>query len=239
MERTGEVPAILGPYNLVDHGTGVFGTFATSLALYHRERTGEGQHAYAALAWTGTYHQTPYMLEFAGYEATEPRGYNALGRGPLYRFYKGSDVWFFLAAPGGDASILSGIEGLSGLPVGDAALEDALEERFLGEPASTWVDRLMAAGISTHAVVPLSKTMEDPTLQQRGVTVVQEIEEQGEAVMPGVPVHLSATPMRIGAPTRRPGSDAAEILEEIGMGDRLPALERNWIVQVNDLPNAW
>jgi hypothetical protein len=45
--------------------------------------------------------------------------------------------------------------------------------------------------------------------------------------------------MRIGPPTRRPGSDAPEILEEIGMGDRLPALERNWIVQVNDLPHAW
>ncbi len=239
MERTSAVPAILGPYNLVDHGTGVFGTFATALALYHRQRTGEGQHAYAALAWTGTYHQTPYMLQFDGYEATEPRGYDALGRGPLYRFYRGSDIWFFLAAPDRDASALAGIEGLGDLPGENDALESALEQAFLSEPAATWVERLTAAGLSAHTVVPLAETMEDPDLQKRHVTVVQEIEEQGEAIMPGVPVRLSKTPMRIGAPSRRPGSDAAEILGEIGMSDRLEALERSWVVQASDLPLPW
>ena len=42
MERTGTIPAILGPYNLVDIGTGVLGTFATALGIYHRLRSGTG-----------------------------------------------------------------------------------------------------------------------------------------------------------------------------------------------------
>jgi crotonobetainyl-CoA:carnitine CoA-transferase CaiB-like acyl-CoA transferase len=44
LERTGTIPAILGPYNLVDIGTGVLATFATALALYHRLIAGQGQH---------------------------------------------------------------------------------------------------------------------------------------------------------------------------------------------------
>src|SRR5581483_1223746 len=49
MERTGKVPAILGPYNLIDIGTGTLGTFATALAIYNKLRTGQGQHAQASL----------------------------------------------------------------------------------------------------------------------------------------------------------------------------------------------
>src|SRR5207237_8234106 len=48
MERQ-DPPAILGPYNLIDIGTGALATFATGLALYQRLRTGHGQHVQASL----------------------------------------------------------------------------------------------------------------------------------------------------------------------------------------------
>ncbi|HEX5141543.1 MAG TPA: CoA transferase, partial [Dehalococcoidia bacterium] len=54
MERQ-EPPAVLGPYNLIDIGTGTLATFATGLAVYHRLRTGVGQQAQASLAQTATY----------------------------------------------------------------------------------------------------------------------------------------------------------------------------------------
>jgi hypothetical protein len=38
MQRTDAIPAILGPYNLVDIGTGVLGTFATALGTSHLNR---------------------------------------------------------------------------------------------------------------------------------------------------------------------------------------------------------
>jgi crotonobetainyl-CoA:carnitine CoA-transferase CaiB-like acyl-CoA transferase len=86
MERTGTIPAILGPYNLVDIGTGVLATFATALAFYHRLITGKGQHVHASLVQTATYHQALYMLDYQGRVANEPRGYEALGTDPLQRF---------------------------------------------------------------------------------------------------------------------------------------------------------
>ena len=64
MERTSTIPAILGPYNLVDIGTGVLATFATALAVYHRLIAGQGQHVHASLAQTATYHQAPYMFDY-------------------------------------------------------------------------------------------------------------------------------------------------------------------------------
>lgn len=73
MERTGTIPAILGPYNLVDIGTGVLGTFATALGLYYRLCTGTGQHVQASLCQTATYHQSPYMLDYKGAVAHEPQ----------------------------------------------------------------------------------------------------------------------------------------------------------------------
>ncbi|MBO0837651.1 MAG: CoA transferase, partial [Actinobacteria bacterium] len=82
MERT-ELPSVLGPYNIVDIGTGILGAFATALALYHRQATGRGQLASASLAQTGTYHQAAFMFDFPGYQPAEPRGYFTLGEGPL------------------------------------------------------------------------------------------------------------------------------------------------------------
>ncbi|MBO0748230.1 MAG: CoA transferase, partial [Acidimicrobiaceae bacterium] len=52
MERAGGdyPPEVLGPYNVLDFGTGVMASFAASLAIYHRQVTGEGQHVSASLA---------------------------------------------------------------------------------------------------------------------------------------------------------------------------------------------
>ncbi|HEY1298347.1 MAG TPA: CoA transferase, partial [Chloroflexota bacterium] len=128
MERQ-EPPAILGPYNLIDIGTGVLATFATGLGLYHRLRTGQGQHVQGSLCQTATYHQTPYVLSYAGREApNEPRGYMALGTGALDRFYQGSDgKWFFLSLPASDAEKLAAVDGLT---------SDNLEAKFKQEPAN-------------------------------------------------------------------------------------------------------
>jgi crotonobetainyl-CoA:carnitine CoA-transferase CaiB-like acyl-CoA transferase len=237
MERQ-QPPAILGPYNLIDIGTGALGTFAVSLGLYHRLRTGRGQHVQASLCQTATYHQTPYMLEYVGRVSDEPRGYSALGTGPLNRFYQASDGWLFLALPDGDSNRLRSVDGLD--KVADAAdLAAALEAHFARESAEVWVSRLRAQGIAAQARVPVAKLMVDDYVRRRGLSVTQDVEGVGETTAPGLPVRLSLTPMRVGDPPHQPGSDAAAILGEVGLGDELPKLEKAWVLQVNDLPPAW
>src|SRR3954465_4602568 len=121
MDRVGEVPAILGPYNLVDIGTGVMTACAVGLAVYHRLRTGEGQHVQTSLSQTATYHQTPYMLDYQGKVYEEPRGWEAKGTGPLMRFYRASDGWFFLGALPSEAGTVGEAVGVTGAARLDAA----------------------------------------------------------------------------------------------------------------------
>jgi len=236
MERASDPPSVLGPYNLVDIGTGTLATFGTGLAIYHKLRTGEGQCVSASLCQTGTYHQTPYMLRYKGYEANEPRGYGALGTGPLNRLYQASDGWFFLALPESDADKLSEVDGLG---FEDSSNEAALDSAFATETVETWVGRLRKAGIAAQAVVSVGELMQDAYVRKRGLSVSQEVEGVGPTTAPGLSVQLSRTPMRLGEVTHRPGADAAKILERIGMADELPKLEKAWVLQVNDLPPAW
>jgi crotonobetainyl-CoA:carnitine CoA-transferase CaiB-like acyl-CoA transferase len=238
MERQ-DPPAILGPYNLIDIGTGTLATFAVGLGLYHRLRTGGGQHVQASLCQTATYHQTPYVLSYAGHVADEPRGYLALGTGPLNRFYKAADRWFFLALPERDAARLGAVDGLQVDGVPGAELEKSLEDQFGRAPADVWVARLRACNVAAQVRVPVAELMQDAYVQRRGLSVMQEIDGVGETTAPGLPVKLSRTPMRLGDAPHRPGSDAATILEQVGLVDELTRLEQAWVLQVHDLSPAW
>jgi crotonobetainyl-CoA:carnitine CoA-transferase CaiB-like acyl-CoA transferase len=243
MERLNP-PAILGPYNLIDIGTGTLATFATGLAIYHKLRTGEGQHAQASLCQTATYQQTPYMLDYEGYVDTQPRGYGTLGTGSLNRYYKASDGWFFLAVPEPDKGRLWQVEGLSDLGslkergTRNREHEEALEARFETETVATWVERIRAAGLSAQAVVHVRDLMADPNVIARGLSVSQHVEGVGQTTAPGLSVRLSRTPMCLGEP-HQPGGDAEAILTELGMTDQLSKLENAWVLQVHDLPKAW
>ena len=129
MDRVGEVPAILGPYNLVDIGTGVMTAFAVGLGLYHRLLTGEGQHVQSSLSQTATYHQTPYMLDYAGKVYDEPRGWHAKGTGPLQRFYRAAGR---LVLPG---RARRSMPGASRRPQASNSIDD-LEARFPEQPVA-------------------------------------------------------------------------------------------------------
>jgi crotonobetainyl-CoA:carnitine CoA-transferase CaiB-like acyl-CoA transferase len=114
-----------------------------------------------------------------------------------------------------------------------------LEEAFARAPASVWVERLREADIAAHEKVTVAELMADPLVRERGLSVTQPVEEAGDATMPGLSVHLSRTPMRLGDRCHRPGSDGPAILEALGLADELEALEQSWALRIRDLPPAW
>jgi crotonobetainyl-CoA:carnitine CoA-transferase CaiB-like acyl-CoA transferase len=239
MERT-ELPSVLGPYNIVDIGTGILGAFATALALYHRQSTGRGQLASTSLVQAATYHQALFMFDFPGYRPAEPRGYFALGEGPLQRYYRAADRWFFLTARPEDIPALAAVTRTPELAQRTgAALEEALEAAFAADTAQAVVARLADAGVAAHVVVPLEDLMADALVRARGLSVTQEVAGVGSCTMPGVSPRLSGTPALAGHPPRRPGEDARQVLASVGLADRLDALERGWVVRATDLPAAW
>ncbi len=233
MERVGVVPAILGPYNLVDIGTGVMTAFAVGLALYHRALTGNGQQVFSSLSQTATFHQTPFMLDYDGRTWDEPRGWTALGSGPLQRFYQALDGWFFLGATPGEQECVSNAFGL--LAFDEASFEACVAQRAVAE----CVQRLRIAGIAAQEVVELPDLMQDPWVREHGLSVTQCSDEVGDVTYPGLSVRMSDTPMRIGPAAKKPGADTQSVLSEVGLADAIPKLEQRWVLQTQNLPSAW
>ena len=140
-----------------DVGSGHLAAFGILLALYHRNRTGEGQSVSASLAHTATFIQAPFMLAYEGKVWDLPHGFDARGWSPTHRLYKGSDDrWLFL--------VVDSFAGIAGL---DGVAEADLETRFATEVAETWVERVNAAGGAAHLSVTGEEAALDPVARAR------------------------------------------------------------------------
>jgi crotonobetainyl-CoA:carnitine CoA-transferase CaiB-like acyl-CoA transferase len=245
MERAGGdyPPEVLGPYNVLDFGTGVMASFAASVAIYHRTVTGQGQHVTASLAQTGTYHQASYLLDYSGKDWDVPRGPATLGEGPRQRLYQTRDGWLFLGlkpVETGQDWQHPDLRRLSKTLLGEApeTLEAALEKLLASAPTMTWVTALQAEGVGAHEVVALPDLMVDPLVRGLGLSIAQAVGDVGEVTMPGIGVRLSHTPPRVGPVAPRPGSDAVSVLASVGL-DNAAELHRAWVLRIDDLPPAW
>jgi crotonobetainyl-CoA:carnitine CoA-transferase CaiB-like acyl-CoA transferase len=227
----------LQPNPVNDYGTGFMGAYAVALALLHRQRTGEGQHVDSALAYTAMTLQSPFMQMYEGKQWDEPRGQETLGSGPLHRAYQARDGWFFIGAKAADLPRLASVEGLGGGEIASlsgAALEQALAQRFLTHTIDHWVTQCTAAGIGAHrCLLDLPELMQDPWVVAHDLSATREHDEIGLVTTCGPAPRLSATPLRIGRPAPKPGSDAADILAEIGLEHRLDDLIASGVIRVD------
>jgi crotonobetainyl-CoA:carnitine CoA-transferase CaiB-like acyl-CoA transferase len=245
MERAGRDgrPAVLGPYNLLDYGTGVVAAFAAALGLYHRTVSATGQHVSTSLAQVGTFHQGTLLLGHQGRKWSEPAGRRALGWGPLQRFYRARDGWLYLGAERAAFAALAALDGLESVyNLGLATEEElavALEAAFARQPLDSLLGALTKAGIAAHRVRTLSQLMTDPMVRAQGLSITQISEEAGQVIMPGPAILLSGRRIDPGRAAPWPGSDAADVLANAGLSGRLQQLELAWIVQLKALPPGW
>jgi crotonobetainyl-CoA:carnitine CoA-transferase CaiB-like acyl-CoA transferase len=211
----GDGPPVLQPYPVNDYGTGLMGAYAVALALYHRQRTGEGQHVQTALAYTACTLQSPFLQGYEGKAWDEPRGQDAVGSGPLQRLYGASDGWFFLGAREAHIACLAAVEGLAGFEsVPEVERGAFLEQRFAGDSVAGWVSRLTAAGIGAHAVTTVAGIMEDPWVQEHGLSLTRPHDGVGLVTTIGPAPRLSRTPIVPGAPASAPGADTTSVVEK-------------------------
>jgi crotonobetainyl-CoA:carnitine CoA-transferase CaiB-like acyl-CoA transferase len=220
------------PQALCDYGAGNFAAFATLAALYHRMRTGEGQHVHASLIHTATYHQLPYMIDCEGRVWDEPGGQEAKGRGPLDRLYLAADRWFYLAALRGiDSERLAQIDGLAGIEhLAGAELEEALEARFVTAPAAVWVERLNTLGMGAHVLMDYDEVMEDASAKARGLSIVREHPKAGPRRLVGPSRRLSLTPPRATFPAGPPGYDSRAVVNTLQLAEPFDALVEKGVV---------
>ena len=75
--------------------------------------------------------------------------------------------------------------------------------------------------------------MTDPLVEARGLAVTREHEGFGPITTTAPGVRLSRTPVTVGRPAPRPGSDAPSILAEIGLADQLERLARERVIALD------
>ena len=220
------------PNPINDYGTGFMGAYGVALALLHRQRTGQGQHIDAALAYTAMTLQSPFMQIYEGKKWDEPHGQDCLGSSPLHRAYQAKDGWFFLGARESDIYNMSQISGLSDIQaLSDDGLESSLEERFLSNTVDNWVSQLSSNGIGAQKVVTkVRELMEDPWVTSHGLSLTREHDEIGMTTTCGPSPRLSRTPVAPGRPAPKPGSDAQSILNDHNLGDDFQRLVDNGII---------
>ena len=171
-------------------------------------------------------------LAYTGKQWDEPHGQDATGSGTLNRLYQASDGWLFLAARAGELAHCAELADLAGRSGVD--LERAIEQRMRTRTVADWVERLNKAGIGAHRVMPsLLELMTDPITKARGLAITRDHEGFGPITTTAPGVKLSRTPMTVGRPAAKPGSDVASVLAEIGMGGELERLIREGVIAVD------
>ncbi len=229
----GDRPA-LAPYPVNDYGTGLLGAYAVALALVHRNKSGKGQHVDSALAYTATLLQSAMLQDYPGKKWDEPSGQEALGTGPLYRAYEAQGGWLFLAAKEGELARCAEQKDLAANS--GAALEKALEERIRGLGVDALVASLQKADIGAYRILlDTNALMDDPLVISRGLSLTREHDEIGPVTTTGPAPRLSATPIVVGRPAPKPGSDAASILAEIGLGGEVDRLLRERVIVMDGI----
>ena len=78
MRYGGGVPRF-ARFAVCDYGTGHLSAMAVLLGLFHKVRTGEGQHVATSLMQAGAHHQAMFMLAYDGKRGTSRAGDDVLG----------------------------------------------------------------------------------------------------------------------------------------------------------------
>ncbi len=224
MGGAGGAPA-MQTFAVNDYTTGLLGALGLGLALFHRRRGGRGQRVQTSLASAATFLQSAYLSRPAGQRWDEPAGPDALGWSPLQRLYRAADGWIFIGAAPEQLPRLDGLPGLGGIRgLGGPALAAALEERLAKGAVGEWIARLAGAGIGAQPALAAVRLMRDPWAIAHGLSVTREHAGGVRITTIGPPARLSGTPVTPGRPVSPPGGDAAEILAQVGLADRLDEL---------------
>lgn len=236
--RSSDPPVLTGTY-ISDYVTAYYAALGTMFALFHRERSGEGQvvdiaSLDATVSLLGT---RPSAFLMIG-ETPVRTGSRDLLTGPANTF-PCSDGHVYLHG-GTDSLFLKLCTAIERTDLADdlrfATIEgrmahvDLLEgevERWTLERTREEVSALMsAAGVPCGAVSTVEEVVRSPQIAAREMMVEMEHPVSGTVVLPGSPIKLSATPVRYELPPPSVGTDN-ELVYSGMLGFELSDLE-NW-----------
>ena len=212
---------------MADKVTGLTALYATMMALYHRERTGEGQEVEVAMFET----MASFMLvEHANGAIFDPpvgpaNYHRAVA--PNRRPYQTRDG-HISALVYNDKQWALFMDAVQPPWANEefATLEQRarqinrvyglLAETFLQRTTGEWLELLHKLGIPAAPLSTPEQLFENPHLKAAGFFETVET-GQGPVRFPGVPTWFSRTPGRVHGPAPELGGHTQEILEELGL----------------------
>lgn len=231
MRHVSKEPAGWG-YSYADMSGGYSGALAVLMALWHRRRTGEGQFVDLSQFETISSIVGPSLLNIsANNETIAPFG-NRSQEAPaaphgVYRCL-GNDRWCAITIFTQDEwQAFCNVSSNSAWTQDDrfATLAQRLENHdALDRHVEAWTSqytaeavmtRLQQAGVPAGLVATGEDLDRDPQLRARGYWAIVNSSEEGEAIVDGTPVKLSATPGGVAAPGPLLGEQTDSVLERL------------------------
>lgn len=205
---------------VTDIVAGQYATQGVLAALYHRERTGEGQDVDISLLDGAA---TLLANQAAAYLMTGERPRRLGNDHPTvcpYRPFETADYPIALAI-GANRQFRKLCKVMGHPELADdpryatnparvenrETLYDVLEATFLSKTRDAWLAVLHAEGLPAGAIRTVDQVMEAPELAERGIVVTVEHETVGPMRLVASPIKLSKTPARVYFAPRPLGAD--------------------------------
>lgn len=230
---------MLATYPVADYGTGMMGAYAVGLALLERSRTGLGQKVDTGLALTAGLLQSPFFLDYEGFQRDELEGLGVKGESALSRLYQTSDSWIYFYCPDQSAwqRLLGQLEFAHlasetrfASPSGDTLAQDGalaaeLAKVFAQKDTRYWLGLMTMNGISAVKNLSANDLANSDWIRDAGLVTTRMHQPYGNVTHVGVTTRLSRTPLQVGRPAPEPGAESSEILSEMGYAqDEIEAL---------------
>jgi crotonobetainyl-CoA:carnitine CoA-transferase CaiB-like acyl-CoA transferase len=198
-------------------------------ALWHRERSGEGQQVEVALIDGLIHAQGPYTGQFALLGRQQPRMGNSIDWYAPYNAYRCADGWVHLACYNDKffGNLCRAIERPeladdARFATAEARLEHAVSlDEIIGAylaalPRDVALERLWSFDVIVGPINEYADVFADPQVAHNEMVVDVE-HHSGPLRVTGVPVRLSESPGAVRRPPPGLGEHTEEILTELGL----------------------
>lgn len=223
----GEEPIPAGP-TIADQTGAFLLACGILLALFHRQRTGQGQKVDASLLGGMVALQGWHIAHYLMTGGMALMASQRTRRSPLFTYYRASDGWFTIAII--DPRQWPELCRIVGLPelAEDPRFADTqarnehaaeliaiLDQRFAREPRHHWLRLMEAAEIPCGPVNGYAELAADEQVRANGYILEVDDPRLGRMRLPGLAVQLSETPGEL-RPAPELGQHTEEVLAELG-----------------------
>jgi CoA:oxalate CoA-transferase len=208
---------------------GLNAAFAILAALYHREKTGEGQMIDVALldsimplmGWVATNlligGQAPIPMGNDNFTAA-PSGSFATQDGYINIAANKQEQWEAMAEVIGAPELKTDprFQERDERKSNRKALTPLVEEKLKQRPTADWVEALNARDVPSGDILSLQAALEQPQVKHRQALCAVQVDDIGEVRLFGLTAQLSKTPGAITSPPPRLGAHTEEVLTGVG-----------------------